>query len=134
MATTAHLLYANGVGCRSLWPGLANRNLGLDEPDAHLGLVNADDHQIALVRVITNDDSELFQPVRPTFTTTSDRPAVGISTKLHKLLGARHDAYYLINQSRSDKAFNNQVRAGGSPKRASTSLTMTANSPRRGQH
>ncbi|GGL20771.1 RNaseH domain-containing protein [Nocardia jinanensis] len=113
------VLYLNGVGCRSLWQGLANRTLGIDNPDGlpHFGLANADDRSIGVVRVITNDDGELFQPVRPSTGTPSERPSVGVSTKLHKLPSTRRDVYYLVNQSRSDQAFNTNVRAGGSKTR-----------------
>jgi hypothetical protein len=109
------VLFVDGVGGRALWPGLANKNLGLTEPGAlpHLGLGNTEPGQIALVRVIaSDDDQELPQPVRATGPHVEDDTSgfVPASTKLYRLAASKKDAYYLINRSRTDQAYDFGVR------------------------
>jgi hypothetical protein len=111
------VLFVDGVGCRALWPGLANKKLGLTEPGAlpHLSLGNAEPDQVALVRVITSDDDqELPQPVRATGARVEDDSSgfVPASTKLHRLAASKVDAYYLVNRSRTDQAYDFAVRDG----------------------
>ncbi len=111
------VLFVDGFGCRAPWPGLANKTLGLTEPGAlpHLGLGNAEPGQVALVRVITNDDEqELPQPVRATGARVEDDTSgfVPASTKLHRLAVSKADAYYLINRSRTDQSYDFAVRDG----------------------
>ena len=111
------VLFVDGVGCRNLWPGLANRTLGLSARGAlpHLGLANASDQQIGLVRVITNDDGGLFQAVRAsTVVNLNDSDLdelVPASTKLYRLSGGASPTYYLVNRSRTDQAHDQDVRA-----------------------
>ncbi len=108
------VLFADGAGCRGLWPGIANRALGLTAAGAlpHLSLANADDRQVALVRVITSDDNELPQPVRAIAAVDDDAgdAFVPASTKLYKLTSSKAAAYYLINRSRTDQAYDWDVR------------------------
>jgi hypothetical protein len=128
------VLFVDGAGCRGLWPGLANRTLGLttigDLP--HLGLPNATDGQIAVVRIVTHTDNELPQPVRATTGagTPDDLEAIDnedafvpASTKLYKLATAKAAAYYLVNRSRTDQAFNAAVRHGHRRTRFDPGLT-----------
>jgi RNaseH domain of pPIWI_RE/pPIWI_RE module N-terminal domain/MID domain of pPIWI_RE len=108
------VLFADGVGCRSLWPGLANRTLGLADHGAmpQLGLANADERQVSLVRVITSEDNELPQPVRATVIADGDTSDafVPASTKLYRLTSSKAAAYYLVNRSRTDQAYDWDVR------------------------
>jgi hypothetical protein len=105
------VVFVDGVGCRLLWAGLANKTLGLARPGAlpHLGLANATNQQMALVRVVTDSD-ELFQPVRADDGELDETDGfVPASTKLHRLGDSR--AYYLVNRSRTDQAFETAARA-----------------------
>jgi hypothetical protein len=110
------ILFVDGVGCRVMWRGLANKSLGLAEATAlpHLALGNADPGQVALVRVITNEDGrELPQPVRASNPRTEDASElVPASTKLHRLATSSANAYYLINRSRTDQSFDFATRDG----------------------
>jgi hypothetical protein len=117
------VLLVDGVGGRTVWSGLANRQLGYTAPGAlpHLDLANADDLQVGLVRVITNDDDVLVQPVRATvkasLATEADDEGddtdafVPASTKLYRLAGSCRDVYYLVNRSRTDQAYDFDVKA-----------------------
>lgn len=68
---------------------------------------------ISLVRVNTASDGKLPQPVRATGNrANSDDGIVPATELLYHLPGAHQDTYYLINRSRSDKAFQSSVRAG----------------------
>jgi hypothetical protein len=111
------VLFVDGVGGRALWPGLANKNLGLTEPGAlpHLGLGSAEPGQVALVRVVSSDDDQVLpQPVRATGPHVEDETSgfVPASTKLYRLAASKKDAYYLINRSRTDQAYDFAVRDG----------------------
>jgi hypothetical protein len=135
------VLFLDGMGCRGLWQGLANRALGLatigDLP--HLGLPNASDGQIAVIRIITHTDNELPQPVRATTTGAGtpdeleamddheeDDAFVPASTKLYKLASAKAAAYYLVNRSRTDQAFKASVRHSHRKTRFDPGLSATA--------
>lgn len=112
------VIFVDGVGARSIWPGLSNASYGLNGSASlpHLGLNNAGKGQIALVRVSTNDDGELFQPVRD-LGRISDKAHVPVSMKLFGLTTAKADVFYLVNRSRTDQAYDSHVRASHSKTR-----------------
>jgi len=107
-------LFADGVGCRTLWPGLANKKLGLRGEGSlpHIGLANADEKQVALVRVITSDDGEVPRPARAGELEDGVEEFVSASTKLYRLATSKTAAYYLVNRSRMDQAYDWAVREG----------------------
>ncbi|WP_210822097.1 RNaseH domain-containing protein [Micromonospora sp. C95] len=107
------IIYIDGSNRFPLWSGTTNKNLGNGQLDAlpHLGMINP--AGISLVRVNTASDGKLPQPVRATGNrANADDGAVPATERLHQLPGAHQDTYYLINRSRSDKAFQSSVRAG----------------------
>jgi hypothetical protein len=108
------VLFADGVGCRTLWPGLTNKKLGIRDEGSlpHIGLANADDGQVALVRVITSDDGEVPRPARAGELGPSVDEFVSASTKLYQLATSKAAAYYLVNRSRMDQAYDWAVREG----------------------
>ncbi len=108
------VLFVDGVGCRTLWPGLTNKKLGLQGEGSlpHIGLANADDGQVALVRVITSDDGEMPRPARAQPVGADADGFVSASTKLYRLATSKAAAYYLVNRSRMDQAYDWAVRAG----------------------
>jgi hypothetical protein len=107
------IIYIDGSNRYPLWSGTTNKNLGNRQLDAlpHLGMI--DPAGISLVRVNTASDGKLPQPVRATGNrANADDGVVPATELLYHLPGAHQDTYYLINRSRSDKAFQSSVRAG----------------------
>ncbi|MEU8001072.1 RNaseH domain-containing protein [Catellatospora sp. NPDC049111] len=107
------VIFVDGYGSRNVWKGLANKHQGMRDPGAlpHLSMPALDG--ISVVRVNNTDDGDLPRPVRD----ENARPAkdpnqVPGSTKLYKLAGSTAEAYYLVNRSRTDQAFDSAVRAG----------------------
>lgn len=107
------VIYIDGSNRYPLWSGTTNKSLGRSAPEAlpHLGMV--DPGGISLVRVNSASDGKLPQPVRATSSRSNPESDVVPATELlYYLAGAHQDTYYLINRSRSDKAFQSGVRAG----------------------
>lgn len=107
------IVYVDSSERFTVWQGLTNKNLASRKPGhlPHLSMAGHD--RVSLVRVNTSVGGRLLQPVRDMIARSGTDPAqVPGSTKLYQLAEASIDAFYLVNRSRSDQAFDSGVRAG----------------------